>query len=1380
MQIAGTSLETALRNAISGGYVAEMSGQTYTVTQPIVINVTSTMQGPVGIDLGGATIVSQITNGQPVIQINAGPGVDLRYLTLSNFTIQGNGSEGDGIKIVADGNDRWVYNFTLDNVTVRGVGGYGLDVRGSVFEGLVSNSSMIGNRLGGAYFGHLDSGGQVSALRWFGGTIEGNGGAGIFLGNGARDLSVDGVTVANNNGYGISAEWGITSVTDSTFRDNKTNGIWFQNYGYFNNNTFQTSGIQGTGISGWVTSQTTVTGSRSVYTGSGSDPTVLANLQGTGAAYLVDDTGKVITGSALSVSGLGGGNVSAVSVSNYGAAVPSLASLAAATSTATASSTGTGTLETALRNALPGGTVATLSAASFTVTTPIVIYLTGSSQGPIGIDLGGAKIVSQVTGGRPVIEIIAGPGVNVSKLTLSNFSVVGNGQEGDGIRIVAAGSDRSINLAMSNVEVEQVGGIGLDVLGNVSGVVFDSWMHGDKGGGARFANFGGGTADGLSWVGGGFRKNGVAGLILETGVTDLSVQGAYFVENYGVGIYAQSGIRLVEQTGFENNTGAGAWVGGSSAFVADTFSTWGPQSVGVAGTLAGGKVISISSAHEYYGGGSDPTAYMNLQGTGTLSIVGGGNVVAGSGISVTGGSALPTGTTTSPPADTTAPTVVSIAASGAGIAAGTGNLNAGDVVTLSVTFSEAVTVSGGTPSLVLNDGGTAIYSSGSGSTTLVFTHTVLAGQNVADLAVSSLALNGAALKDAAGNAANTAAAGGYNPAGTLRIDTTAPTIASIATSGAGLTAGSGTVGTGATVSFTVTMSEAVTVSGAPSLSLSSGGKATYAGGSGSASLVFSYTVAAGQSAADLTVTSFNLEGGSVADGAGNAASLAAATNYNPAGTLKVDTSAASTLPPPTTGPVTVRLASDTGASSSDRITANGALTGTADANAVVTFQVDGQAIAATATADANGVWSFTPTLADGQHTVVAGGSASLSFTLDRTAPSPVITSGTIASDQVTLNGTSSAGDQISIYDGPSWQGFATTGSNGTWSFTGSAASGVTHSYGINGTDLAGNIGTGTINYVPGATTTTPPPSPSPNPGPVTVRLASDTGASSSDRITSNPALTGTADPYAIVGFQIDGQAIAATATANASGGWSFTPSGLGDGQHTVVAGGTASLSFTLDTAAPPPAFTSISAANGKVTLSGTAVAGDQITIYDGMSWLGVATTGSNGTWSFTGNAKAGTTHSYGIDAKDLAGNTGITTGRALLGSNGADTLTGGTGNDVIAGGPGADNLTGGGGADTFAFTVAPSGTVDRITDFASGTDKLAFARSAFSALAPGELSSAAFVQAAAAFTSDQRIIYNQATGIVAYDADGSGGGVAVAVAQLNAGQVLKAQDVKVY
>ncbi len=78
MQVASTDLAAVLTAAIAGGYVAETTGQSFTVTQPIVINVNSTIQGPLGIDLGGAHIVSQITNGAPIIQINVGPGVDLR------------------------------------------------------------------------------------------------------------------------------------------------------------------------------------------------------------------------------------------------------------------------------------------------------------------------------------------------------------------------------------------------------------------------------------------------------------------------------------------------------------------------------------------------------------------------------------------------------------------------------------------------------------------------------------------------------------------------------------------------------------------------------------------------------------------------------------------------------------------------------------------------------------------------------------------------------------------------------------------------------------------------------------------------------------------------------------------------------------------------------------------------------------------------------------------------------------------------------------------------------------------------------------------------------------------------------------------------------
>ena len=59
-------------------------------------------------------------------------------------------------------------------------------------------------------------------------------------------------------------------------------------------------------------------------------------------------------------------------------------------------------------------------------------------------------------------------------------------------------------------------------------------------------------------------------------------------------------------------------------------------------------------------------------------------------------------------------------------------------------MSEAVTVNttGGTPTLTLNDGGTATYSGGSGTTALTFSYTVGAGQNIAALAATAVNLNG--------------------------------------------------------------------------------------------------------------------------------------------------------------------------------------------------------------------------------------------------------------------------------------------------------------------------------------------------------------------------------------------------------------------------------------------------------------------------------------------------------------------------------------------------------------------------------------------------------------------------------------------------------------
>jgi hypothetical protein len=133
--------------------------------------------------------------------------------------------------------------------------------------------------------------------------------------------------------------------------------------------------------------------------------------------------------------------------------------------------------------------------------------------------------------------------------------------------------------------------------------------------------------------------------------------------------------------------------------------------------------------------------------------------------------------------DTSVPTLTSMNITGAsGILSNT--LNAGDVVQITATFSEAVLVntSGGSPKVSLNVGGlgdAAVYVSGSGTTDLLFNYTVVAGQNDANglsYAANALVLNGGTIKDSAGNSAViTAIARADNAA--YKVDTSAPTVA---------------------------------------------------------------------------------------------------------------------------------------------------------------------------------------------------------------------------------------------------------------------------------------------------------------------------------------------------------------------------------------------------------------------------------------------------------------------------------------------------------------------------------------------------------------------------------------------------------------------------
>ena len=121
----------------------------------------------------------------------------------------------------------------------------------------------------------------------------------------------------------------------------------------------------------------------------------------------------------------------------------------------------------------------------------------------------------------------------------------------------------------------------------------------------------------------------------------------------------------------------------------------------------------------------------------------------------------------SPQIDTTAPTISSITESPA-----SGDLNAGNTVTLTLNLSEAVTVADGTPTITLNDTGTATYTGGSGTNALTFSYTVGAGQNTSALAAAAINLNSATITDGAGNAANLSLTGLTQNG--PQIDTTAP------------------------------------------------------------------------------------------------------------------------------------------------------------------------------------------------------------------------------------------------------------------------------------------------------------------------------------------------------------------------------------------------------------------------------------------------------------------------------------------------------------------------------------------------------------------------------------------------------------------------------
>ncbi|WP_249560513.1 DUF4347 domain-containing protein, partial [Shewanella sp. 10B] len=238
---------------------------------------------------------------------------------------------------------------------------------------------------------------------------------------------------------------------------------------------------------------------------------------------------------------------------------------------------------------------------------------------------------------------------------------------------------------------------------------------------------------------------------------------------------------------------------------------------------------------------------------------------------------------TVPDPDNTPPTVNSVSSS-----ATNATYKVGDVIGIRVNFSEVVNVIG-TPQLTLETGSTdrvVNYSSGTGTSALLFNYTVQAGDTTSDLdyvATNPLSLNGGSIKDAAANNAtlilpSPGAANSLGANKNIVIDGVVPTVSSVTSS-----TSSGTYKAGDVISIQVNFSETVNVTGTPQLTLENGSSnrtVNYSTGTGTSSLTFSYTVQAGDISSDLDYVATNSlapNGGTIKDAAGNNATLTLAS-----------------------------------------------------------------------------------------------------------------------------------------------------------------------------------------------------------------------------------------------------------------------------------------------------------------------------------------------------------------------------------------------------------------------------------------------------------------------------------------------------------------------
>ncbi|EIE7224686.1 BapA prefix-like domain-containing protein [Salmonella enterica] len=335
------------------------------------------------------------------------------------------------------------------------------------------------------------------------------------------------------------------------------------------------------------------------------------------------------------------------------------------------------------------------------------------------------------------------------------------------------------------------------------------------------------------------------------------------------------------------------------------------------------------------------------------------------------------------------------------------------------------------------------------------------------------------------------------------------------------------------------------------------------------------------------------------------------------------------------------------------------LNGTAEANSAVSI-FDNGALVATVNANASGNWSWTPTasLGQGSHAYSVS-AADAAGNVSAASPSTTIIVDTIAPGapgNLVINatgnrvtGTAEAGSTVTITS-ETGVVLGTATADGTGSFTATLTPAQTNGQPLLAfaQDKAGNTGI--------AAGFTAPDTRVPE-APIITNVVDDvgiyTGAIANGPVTNDaqPTLNGTAQAGATVSIYNNG-ALLGTTTANASGNWSFTPTGnLTEGSHAFTAtatnaNGTGSVSTAatviVDTLAPGTPSGTLSADGG--SLSGQAEANSTVTVTLAGGVTLTTTAGSNGAWSLTLPTKQIESQLINVTATDAAGNASGTLG----------------------------------------------------------------------------------------------------------------------------------------